>query len=340
MTATGFGQRVTGGGANPTILRVRNGDNKGAETLFAALERARVLPATRIVIQSGITIKPNELIIQAKNLTITAEANTLIDTNELHFDCRFADNVLLQNLHFRGTPAKQEGARDAIFLDGLRGRQPVGFWIDHCLFDAYYDLNITAKTPDISGAPPLLLTISSCRFRNENPNGEERRNNGAIGIAGGEEDGPDNRTTNTYATVTRNLFETVRRRSPRSSGLTIAHAFNNVLRRWGAENTDDQVNGMEAGHAGFLIAAANFFVAGPVKEAISVARDPRGNLTVNKTDARLRNVYRNDAIEAEPSGQQVDIDPVYRSLGLTAPAVLEMTDTVRQQVEAEAGLFK
>ena len=38
--------------------------------------------------------------------------------------------------------------------------------------------------------------------------------------------------TNAYATICNNFFDHVRRRSPRSSGLCVVHAFNNVLVQW------------------------------------------------------------------------------------------------------------
>jgi pectate lyase len=348
MKAIGFGEGVTGGGAQPQVINVENGsDDKDKPTLAAALRAAKALNGKpcAIVIKAGVTVKPRAEphVVKAKNLTISGEPGSLIRSNLLYFDCAESDNVILRNLSFVGTPAVKDPPRDSIEIDGREGRGPVGFWIDHCDFDAYYDLSVTSNTPDLEKQPPLLMTVSSCRFHNADPNGKDHRNNGALGIHGSRDKKDPksfNRETNTYATVCRNVFDTTRRRSPRSSGLCYVHAFNNVLNKWGAEKTDDQVNGMSSGHLGRLVAEANYFLAGPVKEAfeVSVTKDMEGALTVHEDDDRLRNVYVNGAKKGKQTGKPIDIDAAYRAQRVTVPVVTKMDDALRDQIQASAGL--
>jgi hypothetical protein len=346
----GFGQRVTGGGDAPEeVLEVNKGDTSGPGSLAQAILDATTLSgtgkSTKIVINAGITVQPRTtpLEISAKNLTITGEGS-LIFRNELSF--KGADNIILLGLTFDGTPDSEDPPRDTIEIDATTARGPVGYWIDHCHFEAYKDLNITVNTKDAPAGqtlPPLLISISNCIFHNVNPNGNEHRDNGALGIHGFRNKNDRTNTqrdlsTNAYATVYRNVFTTVRRRSPRSTNLTVVHAYNNVLQEWGAANTTDQVNGMEAGNFGTLVAQANYFRAGPLPQAITVAGGGQpGNLTVNETDPVLRNVYVDGAIPATSSGTQIDINAEYTNMGLKPPKVDAMTDTHRLAVTLGAG---
>jgi pectate lyase len=333
-------------GDNPTVLNVVDGGNDGKGTLAAALSDAKALKGkpSKIVIRKGLTLQPRKEphTVKVKNLTISGEPGSLISSNFLFFDCSASDNVILQNLTFAGTPAKKDPPRDSIEIDRNKGRGEIGFWIDHCRFEAYYDLNVTSNTPDLKGQPPLLITVSNCRFHNDNPNGKAHRNNGALGIHGSRDKKDPksfNRSTNAYATVTRNVFDTVRRRSPRSSGLCYVHAFNNVLNKWGAKDMDDQVTGMSSGHDGRIVAEANYFFAGPLKEAfeVSVTKGMKGFLTVHEDDDRLKNVYKNGAIAGKQVGDVIDIDAAYRDRNIAVPAVTKMDDNLRKSIEDGAG---
>ncbi len=351
MPALGFGAKVTGGGDKPMIFPVESGETDGKDTLTDALKKVKALngqPA-KIVIKTRVKVKmKSKHTIEAKNLTIAGEPDSLIDSNQFYIDCQTSDNVLLQNLTFRGMPAVNAKPKDAIELDAVKGRGPIGFWIDHCTFGAYYDLNITAKAADLAdeNADPLLITVSSCLFENDDPDGKNRQNNGALGISGptgvdpGEGKPGPNERINAYATVCRNVFRTVRRRSPRSSGLCHVHAFNNVLLKWGVKDEDDpeQSNGMASGHNGRLVADANYFLAGPVKEAIQVSITPRseGHLTVHQEDDTLRNFYEG-AEKAKTVGTEIDINAEYRAQNVAVPPVKKMDKDLRREIESEAG---
>jgi pectate lyase len=351
MQALGFGAKVTGGGSNPTIFPVKSGKTDGPDTLTDALKKVKALngqPA-KIVIKKGVTVqRTRKHTIEVQNLTIAGEPNSLLDNNQFYFDCQTSDNILLQNLTFRGTPAVNEKPKDTIDFDANKGRGPIGFWIDHCSFGPYFDLNITANAADLAdkNADPLLITVSSCLFENDNPDGKDRENNGALGISGPtgvdpkKGSPPPNTRINAYATVCRNLFRTVRRRSPRSSGLCHVHAFNNVLLKWGVKGaSSDQSNGMVSGHNGRFVADANYFLAGPLDEAIQVSATPdvEGHLTVHEKDDTLRNVYENGATKAKTVGTEIDINADYRARKVAVPPVMKMDEKRRNEIEAEAG---
>jgi len=362
MPAIGFGARVTGGDQpNPRIIEVTT-PGTGAGSLTEAVNVIDApfesdqptlpipMPPTLIRIAAGLKIAANRqpIVIQGRNVTIEGGAGSEIHANQLFFDCATADNIIVRNLKFTGTPDDPTPPRDTIFIDGTNGRQPTGLWIDHCEFQAYFDLNITLKASDIGGAPPLLLTISNCLFHNDNPGGRHRDNNGGIAIAGFEDDSGNelsNRNINAYATVTGNLFRTVRRRSPRSSGLSVAHAFNNVLIEWGAgTSTTNQANGMESGHDGLLVAQANFFRAGNLKPTIGIATYDRklkkngGQLIIDDGDATLKNKYANEALATAPTGSPFSITRAYETFGITPPTVVPMDPTLRARIEAAAGV--
>jgi pectate lyase len=360
MSAIGFGMNVTGGGKNPEPIEVKNGDNKGPGTLAAALEKANGAKAgskLEIVIQTDIAPNKQDLEVSAQNLTIRAERGAVLILNHLVFDCRKADNILLQDLRFdpgKGRPTKKQ-ARDSISIDGTKGRGKKGFWIDHCFFEAVFDLSVTSNTKDLKGEPPLLLTVSCCHFHDNDPGGNENPddddstvNHGSLGIHGaGSKNNPKDvdQETNTYATVCRNFFDNVRRRSPRSSNQTFVHAFNNVLKKWGSPNASgdpNQANGMSAGHFGILAVEANYFDAGAFKPTIEIAKrkgeDPR--LLVGTGD--LVNLYRNCAMAAESFGAPpIDIRQEYRE-GLNdkkaeTPQRDPMTDALSETIKKEAG---
>lgn len=350
MPAIGFGQRVTGGDTATTPIQVTATGKSGTGTLSDAIRIANAnsnsalgYPAQKIRINlpTGQPVQPNtdDLVITARNLTIEAVNGSVIDRNHLQFDCRGADNVILRNLHF--TSDGLSDPRDTISIDATVGRHETGFWIDHCRFEAYFDLSITTNTRDIPGAPPLLITISNCYFHDSNPSGTERRNHGGIGIHGYGETGQLDQRTNAYATVCRNFFEQVRRRSPRSSHLTVVDAFNNVLLKWGSTNaSNDQQNGMEGGHFGILLADANFFNANVLKETISLASSEMPPRVTVAAGGLLANVYVNGAVPTLSQGTPIDRASIYRD-GLgpdhTLPSPEQMTDALRQQIKTSAG---
>lgn len=351
MPAIGFGRNVTGGGPSPQQIMVTKVGDSGDGTLKKAIEQANRdsteandYPPQEILIElSGgeDTIEPNprDLVITARNLTIRAVGGAKIDRNHLLFDCTGADNVLLTDLRFvsdgEGDPP------DAISIEAREGRHGTGFWIDHCSFEAYRDLSITSNTRDLDGAPPLLITVSHCRFHDDNPSGRLHLNHGALGIHGSDENDRPDRRTNAYATVCRNVFDHVRRRSPRSSHRTLVHAFNNLLFDWGSDNADElQQNGMEAGNDGLLVAAANYFRAGTLKLAIEVAAgDDPARLTVPDMGVK-QNKYANSAMIARSRGRHIQIGREYKNaLGneAEAPAAATMGPQLRAQIMEQAG---
>ena len=338
MPAIGFGQKVTGGGNTTNRFAVTSGEKDGPGTLDAALKAAKSSGQPAVIeIAANVVVKPNRLpILAISNLTITGVKGAKINTSNLYFDCAESDNVLIRNLIFEGNPTLNEEPKDSIRMLAENGRGPIGFWIDHCRFDPYFDLNITVHAADHANDDPLLLTISSCRFFDPDP--DRGTNNGAMSIAG--VDGRSTRT-NAYATVVRNAFETVRRRSPRTSGFTVVHAFNNVLVRWGSTNpNDDQSNGMSSGHDGILVAQGNFFRAGVKKQTIEVTPDAvrPGRLTIDDNNLILRNEYRDGADRTPPAGAPFNIGQAYAERGINpAPQVQQMTDTLRDEIQREAG---
>jgi pectate lyase len=337
MSAIGFGKNVTGGGKKPGRIEVTKGKNEGSGTLKDAIEEANAAKGREleIVITTKIEPNPNKdaLKVTAKNLTIRAEGGAVINLNHLIFDCTQADNILLTNLRFDSDGLSKP--YDTISIDATEGRGEIGFWIDHCSFEAYKDLSITTNTRDKAKAPPLLITVSHCRFHDRNPNAG--RDHGGLGIhgTGGGDDknaGPGDRETNAYATVYRNYFETVRRRQPRSSQRTFVHAFNNVLKNWGNGDPNptpqDQVNAMVSGNFGILASEANYFDAGVFKSTIQVAKGKEPGQLIVGTDQYV-NLYVNGALDPLQ-------DPL-NDLSLKVPkdstkAVAAYYDVVKQKI--------
>jgi hypothetical protein len=104
MSAIGFGKNVTGGGKKPGRIEVTNGKNQGAGTLADAIGQANAAKGRGLEIVITANIEPNTkkdvLTVTAKNLTIRAEGDAVIDRNHLVFDCTKADNIWLTNLRF------------------------------------------------------------------------------------------------------------------------------------------------------------------------------------------------------------------------------------------------
>ncbi|HEU0012753.1 MAG TPA: hypothetical protein VFQ45_03680 [Longimicrobium sp.] len=351
MNALGFGKNVTGGGPSPTRIAVTQAANTGSGSLANAIglananSRADASLHQEIVIGSpgsALTVKANDtnLVVTARNLTIRAIGGAVIRRNHLVFDCASADNIILRDLSFDSDGTSDP--EDCITIDGRVGRQPTGFWIDHCSFEAFRDMCITSYTRDLPGqAPPLLISISSCRFNDRNPSGTASFNHGAVGIYGATKHFPDDTRTNTYATIYGNYFRHTRRRSPRSTQLTLVHAFNNVLDEWGSTiATELQQNGMASGNFGLLVAVANYFQAGRLKEAIEVAGGKKpARLSVPARGARV-NQYRNDAIPAVLVGQRIALLRQYASglgTGTVPPRGDPMTDALAQTIRNTAG---
>jgi pectate lyase len=352
MSALGFGQKVTGGGTTPNTINVTNGDKSGNGSLAKAISDALTIPTgktgTHIVIAANVTVgaADEQITVRARDLTISGAAGSKIRSNLLYFDCTQSDNVKLENLTFEGASTDKKKLRDAIKFDADTGRGPTGFWIDHCHFEAYFDLNITSNAHDPAAGTtldPLLLTISNCYFHNDHPNGNDHEDNGAIGIHGSTVAGQRNTQTNAYATVCNNYFDHVRRRSPRSSGLCIVHAFNNVLEEWGTSDSDaEQANGMQSGHDGRLVAEANYFKAGPMTETINVSTKAGllGQLTIDDDDRpgnTVKNIYKAGAVATPQTTAHPDIAQAYADVNLTAPPVQAMTQALRGQIKDTAG---
>jgi pectate lyase len=347
MSAIGFGQKVTGGGDKPTQYLVTNGKNSGSGTLLEAIQSANAANgrATEIVIKTDIDPNldlQNKLVVRAQNLTIRAEGGAVINRNRLSFDCTTADNILLKDLRFDSDGLGDP--RDTILIDATKGRGDKGFWIDHCSFEAYFDLNITSNANDLpNGQPPLLITISNCWFHDRNPGGPGTRNHGGLGISGAD----GNKKTNAYATVYRNYFQNVRRRTPRSSGLTFVHAFNNVLENWGngdpnADPGTDQVDGMAVGNFGTIVAEANYFDAGRFKPTINVAGEPQKGTLFVGTGTRV-NMYLNGAINplpGAPPDPTSELETRYKAALGTGTAVPQrdpITGKLSETIKREAG---
>jgi pectate lyase len=355
MSAIGFGKNVTGGGKKPGRIEVTNGKQSGKGTLKDAIDEANAAKGREMEIVIVTNIEPNpkkdDLTVTARNLTIRAEGGAVIDQNRLVFDCTKADNIWLTNLRFDSDALGQP--RDTISIGATEGRGKTGFWIDHCSFEAYYDLSITSNTRDKKGAPPLLITISHCRFHDRNPNAG--KNHGALGIhgTGGDDDknsGPSDRETNAYATIHRNYFENVRRRQPRSSQRTFVHAFNNVLKDWGIAGPvvpADQVNGMVSGNFGILAAEANSFDAGPFKSTIMVAKGKEPGQLIVGTGEYV-NLYVNGALDPlkdplndlpldVPKDSTKAVEKKYEAAGEKIPRREPMTPALSEVVKNEAG---
>ncbi|HET9211293.1 MAG TPA: hypothetical protein VFR03_12880 [Thermoanaerobaculia bacterium] len=360
MSAIGFGMNVTGGGKKPGRILVTKGKNSGPGTLKDAIDEANAAKGRAMEIVITTDLEPYEegksdkekLIVTARNLTIRAEGGAVINRNHLIFDCTKADNILLTSLRFDSDGLSKP--YDAISIDATEGRGEIGLWIDHCSFEAYKDLSITTNTRDKAKAPPLLITISHCRFHDRSPNAG--RDHGALGIhgtGGGDEKnpGPGDRETNAYATVYRNYFETVRRRQPRSSQRTFVHAFNNVLRNWGNGDPNpapqDQVNAMVSGNFGILAAEANYFDAGVLKSTIQVAKGKEPGQLIVGTDQYV-NLYVNGALDPlkdplndlplkVPKDSAKAVAAYYDAVKQKIPQRDPMTQALSNTIKAEAG---
>jgi pectate lyase len=356
MSAIGFGKNVTGGGKKPGRIEVTSSKQSGKGTLKEAIDEANAAKGRELEIVIVTNIDPNpkkdDLTVTARNLTIRAEGGAVIHQNRLVFDCTKADNIWLTNLRFDSDALGQP--RDTVSIDGTEGRGETGFWIDHCSFEAYFDLSITTNTRDKKGAPPLLITISHCRFHDRNPNAG--KNHGALGIhgTGGDDDknsGPSDRETNAYATIYRNYFENVRRRQPRSSQRTFVHAFNNVLKNWGNGDPNpvpkDQVNAMVSGNFGILASEANYFDAGPFKSTIMVAKGKEPGQLIVGTGEHV-NLYVNGALDPlkdplndlpldVPKDSTKAVEKKYEAVGGKIPRREPMTPALSEVIKKEAG---
>jgi pectate lyase len=360
MSAIGFGRNVTGGGKKPGRIEVTKGKNSGPGTLKEAIDEANAAKGRAMEIVILTNVEPYEegkndkdkLIVTARNLTIRAEGGAVINRNHLIFDGTKADNIWLTNLRFDSDGLGKP--RDTISIEATEGRGKTGFWIDHCTFEAYFDLSITASTRDKKGEPPLLITISHCHFHDRDPNAN--KDHGSLGIhgTGGGDDkntGPGDRETNAYATVYRNYFETVRRRQPRSSQRTFVHAFNNVLQNWGNgdPNPDpkDQVNAMVSGNFGILASEANYFDAGVFKSTIQVAKGKEPGQLIVGTDQYV-NLYVNGALDPlkdplndlplkVPKDSTQAVAEYYGAVKQKLPQRDPMTPALSEVIKKEAG---
>jgi pectate lyase len=355
-SAVGFGKNVTGGGKKPGRIMVTNGKNSGPDTLADAIEEANRAKGRDLEIVITANVEPNPkkdvLKVTAKNLTIRAEGGAVINLNHLIFDCTKADNIWLTNLRFDSDGLSKP--YDTVSIDATEGRGKIGFWIDHCSFEAYKDLSITTNTRDKKGEPPLLITISHCHFHDRNPNAG--RDHGALGIhgtGGGDKKNPDpgDRETNAYATIYRNYFENVRRRQPRSSQRTFVHAFNNVLKNWGNGDSNptpqDQVNAMVSGNFGILASEANYFDAGVFKSTIQVAKGKEPGQLIVGTDQYV-NLYANGALDPledplndlpldVPKDSTKAVEKKYEAVGAKIPRREPMTPALSEVIKKEAG---
>ncbi len=352
-SAIGFGKNVTGGGKKPGRIEVTKGKNSGTGTLADAIEEANRAKGREleIVILTDVERNEKDLTVTAKNLTIRSEGGVVLNLNHLVFDCTKADNIRLTNLRFDSDGLSKP--RDTISIDAIEGRGKTGFWIDHCSFEAYFDLSITSNTRDKKGEPPLLITISHCYFHDRDPT--SGRNHGALGIhgTGGNDDknpGPSDRETNAYATIYRNYFENVRRRQPRSSQRTFVHAFDNVLKDWGIAGPvtpTDQVNGMVSGNFGILAAEANYFDAGPFKSTIMVAKGKEPGQLIVGTGEHV-NLYVNGALDPlddplndppldVPKDSTKAVEKKYEAVGEKIPRREPMTKALSEVIKKEAG---
>lgn len=336
MGAIGFASKATGG-TGGKLIKVDSGKTSGSGTLKDAIDKANVSTGSTIIqIASGVVIEPIKLSVVASNLTIRGVDDTHVLGNVgLEFDFSRGNNIILSNLCFRSDEACEEDAKQRdcikILAEAMKTtRQAI--WIDRCRFEAYYDMCITSNSATAPGRGPLLITVSNCHFVDADPTNQNARNHGAIGIHGVG----DLKSGNTLATICNNHFRNVRRRSPRCSNGCFTHAFNNVLELWGAGASTDQVNGMDSGNGGRLVAEANWFQAGAVtKEAIHV--DGSGAaLTVGAPP--LQNVYKNGAAVAAAVGAAISTADLYTGAGVVVPPTPKaMTTEVKDAIIAGAG---
>lgn len=334
MGAIGFASNATGG-AGGKVITVSSGKTAGSGTLKDAIDKANASTGSTIIrINPGVLVDPIKLIVVASNLTIEGVDDSHVLGNVgLEFDFSRGNNIILRNLCFRSDEACSEDAKQRdcikILAEAMKTtRQAI--WIDRCRFQAYYDMCITSNSATAAGRGPLLITVSNCDFVDADPTNQYARNHGAIGIHGVG----DLKSGNTLATICNNHFRNVRRRSPRCSNGCFTHAFNNVLELWGAGASTDQVNGMDSGNGGRLVAEANWFQAGGLKEAIHV--DGSGaTLTVGA--APLQNIYRNGAVPAVAVGAEIPTAELYAGAGVAPPTPKAMTTGVKDTIIAGAG---
>jgi pectate lyase len=336
MGAIGFASKATGG-AGGKLITVDSGRTSGSGTLQDAIDKANASTGSTIIeIASGVVVQPIKLTVVASNLTIRGVDDTHVLGNVgFEFDFSQGNNIILSNLCFRSDEActvdpKQRDCIKILAEAMKTTRQAI--WIDRCRFQAYYDMCITSNSATATGRGPLLITVSNCHFFDPDPTNQYARNHGAIGIHGVG----DLKTGNTLATICNNYFRNVRRRSPRCSNGCFTHAFNNVLDQWGAGASTDQVNGMDSGNGGRLVAEANWFQAGAVfKETIHV--DGSGAaLTVGASP--LQNIYRNGAVATVAVGTEITTAELYAGAGVAVPPTPKaMTTEVKDAIIAGAG---
>lgn len=327
----GFGQRVTGGAAaEPTEVG-------SLDELTAAIKAANnATEPTVIVVTKDIAAEDAERTYELTGRRLTIYGNPGKSLDGIGFVVtESADDILFQNLTFRvvKNDGKEPYPDDSIVFRTRRAAGEVGFLIDHCTFEAVPDMNVQTSAEE-PGDEWLLLSIADCRFE-----GDPRRNgSGSVEIAGNADQ--DGSTYAVNASVLRCCFVNARRRSPRSSRGTFVHAYNNVLRNWGAAGDDDkQSNGMASGAGGQLAVIANWFDAGDLKLTVEVRPakdgDPAG-LVQHASGGVDTNVYEDRAYPPDQN-DDLDIDVRYTTIGLDAPVPLPMTEELADTIRDEAG---
>ncbi|HEV7921299.1 MAG TPA: hypothetical protein VGR02_10980 [Thermoanaerobaculia bacterium] len=227
-------------------------------------------PPTTLALEPGVYDFTGDFlqrfVIRGKNVTIEGKrgARVVLQNFGLILPVNVANNVLIQDLHFRSNGDRSTSPRDAIDLTAM---VPTGLTtttqstalaarvrITHCSFDGYFDIGVYSRT--YAGAPRLLATIDQCLFFDANPGKPADvindvlafTNRGAINFDSLED---PNRTGtkapqlvgNARATVAYNVFVNVWRRCPRIATGNFGYVFNNFLYQWGFGNDGDGTQG-------------------------------------------------------------------------------------------------
>lgn len=329
VVAEGFGRRVTGGGASPTVFWAGKLDE-----LRTAIDQANADPdGSAVVVTDTIKAKDGEVLLPLTGTKITIYGNKGTSLKGIGFVVGpTADDILFQNLTFDivEPDGKEAYPDDTIVLSVLRTPGTAGYWIDHCTFKGVPDQNIQLHA-DAEGSEWLLLSISDCRFEGNT----DFRDQGSIEIGG--YDYPPDAKYDVNVSVYRNYFDEPRRRSPRSSRGTFVHAYNNVLHNWGADKGAS--NGMASGANGALAVIGNCFDAGKVKRTVEARPanpdDPPG-LVQHAVDGTDTNLYQ-DKAEHPDRNDDLQIDARYSALGLEPPVPWVMKPDRADDVKKHAG---
>jgi pectate lyase len=280
------------------------------------------------------TIRLNSPLLIHSNTTIDGRGPTpvTLTTVEDHvMRVRDAENIIVNDLRVSviaistkcgapKSPAETRGCGGGIRIDG----SSKNVWIHHNLFEHCGGKCISIWTVPSTHEGGDLITISSNVIRNS-----------YYGVLmGADHRLADSQIPLMRATVYRNYFQNVQRRSPRASELSHMHVLNNVVEDWGGKSCDDQKHeafGASSVFGAQMLLENNYFGARANSSACKTAVQIGGGFV-----KAVGNVSERGAIIQENLPRRV-FNPKTPAPEHYHHVAEKMTDRLRRQIIAAAG---